>query len=292
MTPPNPPPDTHQTVAETDTHPPDTLIIDHVDNPLVSLPADPVSSIESTPIRTDPKPLRYGDPLHASTRCGAKLRRRKGTCQNWGMENGRCRMHGGATPKGIESSSWKHGRYSKYMPSGMRAKYEESMSDPELLALNDEIALVRSRLQELLEKLDDSPDAGGTWNQLRTATIAFELAQRDASGMVAGDARDAAMAEVSQLWKDLKSTIEGGAAEWAAWREIIQLTGQVKRLAESEQKRRVAGEFILGMADVMSLFDYVVNLINDIVSDPEEKRRIADGLARLGSDLDGGRVNK
>jgi hypothetical protein len=201
-------------------------------------------------------------------------------------------MHGGATPRGIKNANWKHGRYSKYMPQGMRQKYEESMSDPELLALNDEIALVRSRLQELLESLDDAPDSGGTWSELRSCSIAFELAQRDASALPDGDARNIAMREVTVLWKDLKFIIERGAAEWAAWREIIQLTGQVKRLAESEQKRRVAGEFILGMSDVMALFDYVVNLINDIISDPEEKRRIADGLARLGRDMDGGRINK
>ena len=59
-----------------------------------------------------------GDPNKAP-RCGAKTRR--GTpCQSPAMQNGRCRMHGGAstgprTPEGLENSRrarWKHGQYS------------------------------------------------------------------------------------------------------------------------------------------------------------------------------------
>jgi len=59
-----------------------------------------------------------GDPNKAP-RCGAKTRR--GTpCQSPAMQNGRCRMHGGAstgprTREGLENSRrarWKHGQYS------------------------------------------------------------------------------------------------------------------------------------------------------------------------------------
>lgn len=223
-------------------------------------------------------------------RCGAKTRNGGKPCQNWGMLNKRCRMHGGKTPRGIASANWKHGRFSKYLPTGLRHRYEEELGDPELLALNDEIALLRSRLSTLLEKLDFAPDSGSTWVALRRELDQFESAQQYASGLPKGDARVEKMREVSQLFDQLKSTIKRGAAEWAAWREIITLTDQVKRLTESEQKRRVAGEHILGMHDVMALFDYMVNLINDIVSDPREKARISDGLIKLSRQMDGGRA--
>jgi hypothetical protein len=53
-------------------------------------------------------------------KCGAKTRAGV-PCQNWGMRNGRCRMHGGKstgprTSEGIErirAARWKTGRYSK-----------------------------------------------------------------------------------------------------------------------------------------------------------------------------------
>lgn len=50
-------------------------------------------------------------------RCGAKTRN-GGTCKNWAMPNGRCRMHGGKStgaPKGNQNSK-KHGFFSKYIP--------------------------------------------------------------------------------------------------------------------------------------------------------------------------------
>ena len=226
-------------------------------------------------------------PVVEPKRCGAKTRNGGTACKNWGMSNGRCRLHGGKTPKGIASANWRHGRYSKYMPTGLLDRYEAGRTDPELLALDDEIALVRSRLSALLEKIDLAPDSGSTWTILRRELDKFERAQRHASSLPEGDERTNKMREVSQLFEDLKSTIQRGAAEWSAWREIITLTDQVKKLTESEQRRRVAGEYILGLQDVMALFDYTVKLIDDIVSDPREKARISEGLHQLSRQMDG-----
>lgn len=52
--------------------------------------------------------------------CGAKHRNRPGTCQlpaGWGTNHvgsGRCKHHGGLTPRGAESPHFKHGRRSKH----------------------------------------------------------------------------------------------------------------------------------------------------------------------------------
>ncbi len=62
-------------------------------------------------------------------RCNAKTR--TGTpCKNWGMRNGRCRMHGGTSYGGYASPRLKHGWYSTYFPyTFMRAEvlYQERM---------------------------------------------------------------------------------------------------------------------------------------------------------------------
>ena len=34
--------------------------------------------------------------------CGAKLRKKSTFCQKYGMANGRCRLHGGLSPKGAD----------------------------------------------------------------------------------------------------------------------------------------------------------------------------------------------
>ena len=52
-------------------------------------------------------------PIHLSPRCGAKTRRGSSCCAP-AMPNGRCRMHGGASPgapKGERNGMFKHGRY-------------------------------------------------------------------------------------------------------------------------------------------------------------------------------------
>ena len=41
--------------------------------------------------------------------CGAKLRNKNTYCQKHGMLNGRCRLHGGLSPKGVDHWNHKHG---------------------------------------------------------------------------------------------------------------------------------------------------------------------------------------
>lgn len=51
-------------------------------------------------------------PMHRSPRCGARTR--TGTsCRSPAMANGRCRMHGGASPGAPKGNSYafRHGRY-------------------------------------------------------------------------------------------------------------------------------------------------------------------------------------
>ena len=42
--------------------------------------------------------------------CGAKLRGRDAHCKKHGMLNGRCRLHGGLSPKGRDHWNFLHGK--------------------------------------------------------------------------------------------------------------------------------------------------------------------------------------
>lgn len=87
--------------------------------------------------------------------CGAKTR--SGTpCRMSAMPNGRCRVHGGMTPSGLAHPNTKTGRYSKDIPTRLAAGYQQALSDPDLLQLNDEIRLTDSLMSELLERFDPS----------------------------------------------------------------------------------------------------------------------------------------
>jgi hypothetical protein len=72
----------------------------------------------------------------------------------WGTDHqgrGFCKLHGG-----VGAPKTARGRYSKYLRTDkMINRHEKFMYDPEILSLNEEIAILRSLLVELLESKDD-----------------------------------------------------------------------------------------------------------------------------------------
>src|SRR5689334_3929698 len=101
-------------------------------------------------------------------------------CQNQAVR-GRttCRMHGGTQPVGIASPSYKHGRrsrYAKHMPIALLEQYEATLTDPNALALDAELAVTDARIAQLLERLDgaESPEA---WRRLADAVDRVQAAK-------------------------------------------------------------------------------------------------------------------
>jgi hypothetical protein len=67
------------------------------------------------------------------------------------MENGRCRIHGGASLKSVDHPNYKHGMYDKYAPSKIKDKLDDFLeADP--LDLTNELALTRALLAEFLSR--------------------------------------------------------------------------------------------------------------------------------------------
>lgn len=87
--------------------------------------------------------------------CGGKTR--KGTkCKRpagWGTDHvgsGKCKLHGGASLKGIESPRYDSGRYSKYVPEAVQSKITDLDNYP-LLDLADELQTQRALIARYLE---------------------------------------------------------------------------------------------------------------------------------------------
>lgn len=87
-------------------------------------------------------------------KCGAKTRA-GGSCANAPLSGSRrCKFHGGKALWGPANPSWKHGRHSQLVRTlkPLGAHYARALVDPDLLRLDDEIALTDARLAELLER--------------------------------------------------------------------------------------------------------------------------------------------
>lgn len=150
-----------------------------------------------------------------------------------------CHIHGGKTPRGIALPQTKHGRYSKYLPVRLQERYETALSDSELLAMREEIALLDSRLADLLQRVDTG-EAGRLWGQ---AQEAYERLQKAIDNADKG--------ELLASMRKLSSILGSGANDYAAWTEVQAVIDQRRRLAESERKRLIELEQVVTSQEAM-----------------------------------------
>ncbi len=185
------------------------------------------------------------------------------------MSNGRCRMHGGMTPNGLALPQTKTGRYSKYLPARLAARYQEASTDGELLHLREDIALLDARLADLLGRVD-SGESGAIWRMLRKAFDALQIARL--SGNTIG-MRDA-LGEIELL-------IVKGLADYAAWADVQQVLDQRRRLVESERKRMVEMQQMITSERAMLLMGAVVGIIKEHVHDRSTLTAISNAIGSL-----------
>lgn len=191
------------------------------------------------------------------------------------MANGRCRMHGGPTPSGVDSPHWRGKGRTKDLPTRLAEKVEAYINDPNHLSLSTEMALLDVRLVEVMGKLDlkeSEPLWGrllGTWNQLKEAVVAGEEEK------------------VQELMDRMDEHFQDHSTEREVWKEARDIMEDRRRLTDTERKRE---EFLEAnvSAKQMAAFLGVVRLaILEEVQDPDQRARVALRLQR--ALLNGGR---
>lgn len=182
--------------------------------------------------------------------CGAKTRTGE-PCTMQAMSNGRCRMHGGLTPTGLAHPSTVHGRYSRHLPTRLAGRYLEAQSDPDLVSVREEMALVDARIADVLTRVDTG-EAGALWAALGKAVGEYRAA--------ADEDRDAAFSEIEHLCRQ-------GLDDWAAWAEVLNLIERRRKLAETETKRLAAIGQTITAERAMLLLSAVVDVIKRHVTD-------------------------
>jgi hypothetical protein len=70
------------------------------------------------------------------------------------MANGRCRIHGGQSPSGLDSATILEGHTSSKIPHHLDNAYHRILKDPNLLSLQKDVAVAESHLEELAKDLD------------------------------------------------------------------------------------------------------------------------------------------
>lgn len=185
-----------------------------------------------------------------------------------------CYHHGGKNPRGIASATFKHGGSSKYMlPVRMREHYSNALSDPKLLELKDEIAVVHARAQDLVSRVD-SGESGHLWRLLQKAYA-------DLTNAKDGEEQLAAITEIGKL-------ITRGSSDYAAWAETMKEIDRKQRLVESERKRAVELNLMVALDQIKPYLFDTVDFIRRNITDREQLAEFQHILeTRFGTDATG-----
>jgi hypothetical protein len=169
----------------------------------------------------------------------------------------------------MASGAWKTGRYSKFLPVRLAARYAEAQADGELLALRDDIALVDTRVGELVQRID-AQESDTLWHRLRETWAEVDAARRtgDQPGLML------ALTATGQMIRD-------GAEEQETWQEILVALDQRRKLVESERKRLVEMQQVITTERAMALLGVLVGIIKTHVSDRDVLQAISQDIGKL-----------
>lgn len=189
-----------------------------------------------------------------------------------------CQVHGSGSPRKGKPGGRPivHGRYSKYLPDRLAARYLEAQADVRLLELRDEIGLVDARIAELLERLS-SGESGQGWREVQAAYAGLK-ATIGTQG-VPGDAGSfqAALAALGDV-------IGRGNRDHQVWEEILALVDQRRRLVESERKRHVEMQQMITAERAMILLAAITSIIKEHVHEHTTLAAISRGIRALVAD--------
>jgi hypothetical protein len=159
-------------------------------------------------------------------------------------------MHGGATPRGIDSPHIKSGRYSKELPADLLTTFNESLADVELKELERELALVDARTSQLLQDLN-SGKAVPAWEDAVYAWRAYKRAKLKRDKAAADDAA-----------ARLDDVLETQSSRERCWGEVKELVALRRKLTDSQTKRDVMTGRFVEATKVAVLVTALVDAVN------------------------------
>jgi hypothetical protein len=142
-------------------------------------------------------------------------------------------------------------------------QYQALLNDPQLVSARDDIAVIDSRINDLLRRVD-AGESGALWQRLRATYATFQSAQR--VGDV--DAAAAALAELGDL-------IETGANDAETWTDVVAAIEVRRKLVATETQRQRDLDGAISLDTAMSLVTALGQIVNGAVTDQSIRNQIA-----------------
>jgi hypothetical protein len=204
-------------------------------------------------------------------RCGRRLRGSDPPryCKQYPLR-GRdaCKYCGGKSPAGVGHYNFRDGRFSRYVPRDLRKAYARAHSDPELLSLRDDIALMETRQAELLKRMSQAPPPWAeALNLFREVSAASDP---DSQARCLGR-----LGEVLQQGRDAHAVTE------RAWRELRELIREKTQTARAEWKRLHDLDALVTAEQALALVMLSLDAAKEVIEDKSTLRRFSEKVLAL-----------
>jgi hypothetical protein len=183
------------------------------------------------------------------------------------MRNGRCRMHGGKSPRGVDSPHFKHGRYSKSVPDRLVERYEAVLSDEERHDLRDEIALSEAKVADLLAGMEHG-ESDKLWLRLRSMVAKMRAAPKE---------------KRAPILREMLRLIRQGGEEALAWKDVQEWVHRKQRAVEADVRVAQVKQEMVGAEEVMALVAGILDVIRRHVEDQATRSAMAKEIRALGA---------
>lgn len=200
--------------------------------------------------------------------CGAKTRN-GGKCKQRAMANGRCYLHGGKSLSGIASPKFKTGRYSKYLPAQLQDRYQEAVSDPDILSLNEDVALLRSLVFKHLESMSTG-DTHPSWK------LAYSALQKLKKAIATGDG-----VYLSSAMEEMEAVITPNYRAAVAEDKVTGYIDQLGRIADKERRLLIDRQQVITVERMMLMITAIAAIVKQHVDDRNTLRDIQTDIQGL-----------
>lgn len=214
-------------------------------------------------------------------RCTAWNARSNRQCRNLPMiGKTKCKYHGGASLRGIASPSWKTGRFSNTIPARLTESFNLSLSNPDLLELRTEIALLDARTEDLLSHAQTG-ESGQLLSDLSDLADSVEIATQLQRTEKNETKKHEYAIQASEALNKLFAIIRGGKKDFYVWQEIKDNLETRRRLVETERRRLIDMQTMVTSEQAISLMQALSLAVRNNVSDTTTLNAIQTEFTRL-----------
>jgi hypothetical protein len=193
--------------------------------------------------------------------CGSKKQARspeegiwdRCTKPNIDSDNGRCRLHGGQTPKGVASPHYEGAGKSQYLPDQLGDRMDEFLKDPSIVSVREDLALANVRLTQLMQEVEVGANAD-RWLKIQ------EIMPDVIEAFEKGKTKD-----LRRLLKKLETLVNEGAESEERWEDISDWIDTRRTLSQTETKRLKQGTDTLTFEEVRQVLDIITHTVTSIL---------------------------